>query len=465
MKGTQVLILNFDAARSLVRSLCEILQNAGSYEFRVTEQPLRDGNVEDVSSNTNIRDEFKTDLVILCLSGGSFEAIDPLLGHIRKWLKTVPIVLAMESAEIQSLYELLKSGVADFLVSPFKSADVIPRMLRLHQHSINSHSPVNRLKEMLGLEQFVGESEVLLKEIKKIPKIAQCDASALIGGETGTGKEMVARAIHYLSPRSGKAFIPINCGAIPTDLVENELFGHEAGAFTGATSAAPGILFEADKGTLFLDEVDSLPFASQVKLLRVLQDKEYRPLGARKSCKVDVRIIAASNGCFEEMIGSGKFRADLFYRLNVISMLMPPLRRRKEDIPLLARHLVAKYAAAYHRNVAAVSDGALRKLISHNWPGNIRELENVIASAVVISESSTIQPEEIQLPVSASIADDFSFRAQKARAVTEFETSYVRRLLIENHGNITKAASAARKHRRAFWQLMQKHSITLSLRS
>jgi DNA-binding NtrC family response regulator len=197
-----------------------------------------------------------------------------------------------------------------------------------------------------------------------------------------------------------------------------------------------------------------------VKLLRLLQEKEYRPLGSRKTCKVDVRVIAAANGCFEELLRSGKFRSDLFYRLNVISLSIPPLRKRKEDIPLLARHLVAKYALEYSRTVHAISQQAMSKLINHDWPGNVRELENIIAGAVALSERPTIEAEEIQLSATSSVGD-LSFKALKARAVAEFETSYIRRLLIENDGNISKAASAAKKHRRAFWQLMHKHHITL----
>jgi len=334
--------------------------------------------------------------------------------------------------------------------------------MRLTEHARESDSAVRSLKDRLGLKQFIGESGVLMQEVAKIPKLAQCDATVLITGETGTGKEMVARAIHYLSPRAKQPFIPINCGAIPVELMENELFGHEAGAFTGAISAIPGMIHDADGGSLFLDEIDSLTPAAQVKVLRFLQDKEYRPLGSRKVCQADVRIIAASNVNFDEAVRLGRFRADLYYRLSVLPICLPPLRRRKEDIPLLARHLLAKYSPESAEAIKLFSPAALEKLICYDWPGNVRELENVIQRAAILSTHGSITSEDICLPASAPAPSEASFQSLKARAVAEFEVSYIRQLLATSGGNITKAASSAKKNRRAFWQLMRKHRISPS---
>ncbi len=318
---------------------------------------------------------------------------------------------------------------------------------------------ISKLKEELGLKQLVGDSPVFLKEIKKIPVMAKCDASVLISGETGTGKELCARAIHYLSPRSSKPFIPISCGAIPTELVENELFGHIRGAFTGADSLQPGLIHEADGGTLFLDEIDCLPFQVQVKLLRFLQEKEYRMLGSTKICRVDVRIIASTNINLEESVKQGRFRQDLFYRINIIPLLMPPLRDRKTDVPVLARHFLSKYALEFNKRVNDFTSEALQKLIVYDWPGNIRELENVIERAVVFSKQMVIESDDVVLPRSEAVASAESFKSAKAKTIAQFEKDYIQGLLLANQGNITQAAKAAEKNRRAFWELMRKHKI------
>ncbi len=318
------------------------------------------------------------------------------------------------------------------------------------------------LKQTLGLAKFVGESPVFLEAIRNIPAMAACDASVLITGETGTGKEICARAIHYLSRRSEKPFLPINCGAIPVELVENELFGHEPGAFTGATASAFGVVREANGGTLFLDEVDSLPPAAQVKLLRLLQEKEFRPLGSNKIWRADIRVVAASNADLTEQLHAGRVRRDLYYRLNVLSLHLPPLRDRKEDIPALARHFQTKYAASFAKDPKTFTPAALQKLVLYSWPGNVRELENVVERAVALAELATIQAEDIHLPGTPGPGEAESFQAAKARVVADFEKDYIQQLLLVNEGNITQAAKAAQKNRRAFWQLMRKHRITVA---
>jgi len=296
--------------------------------------------------------------------------------------------------------------------------------------------------------------------LKQIASIAKHDVCVLILGETGTGKEVFARAIHYCSERSSKPFIPVNCGAIPVDLLENEFFGHESGAFTSANCPRRGIIKEADGGTLFLDEVDCLPPFAQVKLLRFLQDGQFRPLGSASTCMADVRVVAASNANFKEILESGRLRKDLYYRLNVLSMQLPPLREREGDIVLLARHFLAKYASKFKMEARDFSTAALQKLIYYPWPGNVRELENVIQRVVVLAGHKTIGPDDIPIGDREAKLEEQSFQQLKAKAIDQFEQSYVRRLLLIHEGNITRAARAAGKDRRAFWELMRKHNIT-----
>jgi len=289
--------------------------------------------------------------------------------------------------------------------------------------------------------------------------VAKCGASVLISGETGTGKELYARAIHYLSPRSSKPLIPVNCGAMPSELIEDELFGHERGAFTGATSSVGGLLQEAEGGTVFLDEIDCLPLPAQSKLLRFLQEKEYRPLGSTKVRKADVRVIAASNADFDEAIATEKIRRDLYYRLNVIRLVLPPLRERRDDIALLIQHFLEKYANEFGKKTPEISAELIEMLTLQDWPGNVRELEHTIERAVVLCQNGTISAEDISLPRAALIDPPETFQSAKAVVIEQFEKAYIQKLLLAYHGNITQAARAARKNRRAFWELIRKHRI------
>jgi two-component system, NtrC family, response regulator GlrR len=318
-----------------------------------------------------------------------------------------------------------------------------------------------RVKEEVGMRQLVGESETFLTEIEKLPLVAKCDASVLITGDTGTGKELCARAIHYLSPRASQSFLPVNCGAIPAELIENELFGHVPGAFTSAKTAQRGLIDEANGGTLFLDEVDCLPLMAQVKLLRFLQEKEYRPLGATRTSRADLRIIAASNLNCERAVREGKLRQDLYYRLNVIQLKLPSLRDRRDDIPLLAHHFLNKYALEFNKQVSGFSPDGIRKLILYHWPGNVRELEHVIMRAIVLSTRPIICASDITISESDDLPVPESFQEAKNRMVEQFEKTYIKGLLLSNDCNISRSAKAAQKNRRAFWELIRKHHISV----
>ncbi len=374
---------------------------------------------------------------------------------------TIPLLVVVDEADPVEMIEWIRQLAADFITKPLKTLDVLPRIWRLLDQASEAETELMQLKEELGMRQLVGESEAFLNEIEKLPLVAKCDASILITGDTGTGKELCARAIHYLSPRAGQSFLPVNCGAIPAELIENELFGHVSGAYTGARATRRGLIEEANGGTLFLDEVDCLPLMAQVKFLRFLQEKEYRPLGATKTQKADVRVIAATNVNCEGAIREGKLRQDLYYRLNVIQLQLPSLRERREDIPLLAHHFLNKYALEFNKQVTGFSPDAIRKLILYDWPGNVRELEHVIMRAMVLSTKPVISAAGIAVSDSENLPLPESFQEAKNRMVDQFEKTYIKGLLLSNHCNISRSAKAAQKNRRAFWELIRKHHISV----
>lgn len=376
-------------------------------------------------------------------------------------LPATPLLVVVDEADPDEMIEWIRQLAADFITKPLKKIDVLPRIWRLLDQSSESASELMEIKEELGMRQLVGESEAFLTEIEKLPLVAKCDAGILITGDTGTGKELCARAIHYLSPRANESFLPVNCGAIPAELIENELFGHVSGAFTGARTTRRGLIDEANGGTLFLDEVDCLPLMAQVKFLRFLQEKEYRPLGATRTHKADVRVIAATNINCETAITEGKLRQDLYYRLNVIQLKLPSLRERREDIPLLAHHFLNKYAVEFNKQVTSFSPDAIRKLIFYDWPGNVRELEHVIMRAIVLSTKPVISAAGIAISGLESLPLPESFQEAKNRMVDQFEKTYIKGLLLSNHCNISRSAKAAQKNRRAFWELIRKHHISV----
>jgi DNA-binding NtrC family response regulator len=359
-----------------------------------------------------------------------------------------------------AVYDALHTGVEDFLSCPLRDIDVFPRVQRLLQEE-NRDSRTPHEEGHYQIAGFVGESRPFLRIVHKIWGFAHTDAAVLITGETGTGKELVAQAIHYHSPRQGKPFIPVNCGALPEHLVENELFGHAKGAYTDASTPETGLVAEAEGGTLFLDEVDTLSMAAQVKLLRFLQHHEYRPLGSSQSKVADVRIIAATNADLTQQVQRKQFREDLYYRLNVLSLHLPPLRERLEDIPLLAAHFLRRYGKHHGRGALRFAADTLQKLAAYAWPGNVRELETVVQRAVLLASSSVLQPDDIELPGASQSAVSVagSLRTAKARIIEQFERTYLMHLLSTHQGNITQAAKQAGKDRRTLQRLLHKYDL------
>ena len=326
--------------------------------------------------------------------------------------------------------ELFLGKADDFLLAPLSLYDMRLRVNRLVRHFTEREDSVrdsqSNLISQLGMQQFIGSSPAFVRSIEKIPRIASFDATVLIMGNTGTGKEMCARAIHYLSPRAKSPFVPVNCGSIPPELFENEMFGHETGAYTDARQSRRGLVAEAEGGTLFLDEVDSLPLAAQVKILRFLQDKQYRPLGTTHYRQANTRLIAASNQDLQQKVREHTFREDLYYRLKVISLSLPALRERPEDIAPLALHFLRMSGIEYHCEATQLSQDSIEKLREYNWPGNVRELENVIRQAALTVSGMMIRARDIVLatdtpPPSASAIEPL--KAAKARVVENFATA------------------------------------------
>jgi DNA-binding NtrC family response regulator len=460
MNTVRVLIIDFNLDSEMRRSLREIL--ALSPRVSVSVQQLTLGKHTPLDYRAEPLSSIAypgADIIFLLLPPERLTETGQLVRFLRQKLTGTPIVMVKEENDPEEILEMLDMGISDYIIPPLKTADLYPRMWRLLNLPPEDMTVSHTTSERLGLKHLIGKSSVFLAEIKKIPMLAKCDANVMILGETGTGKELCAQAIHYLSSRASKPFIPINCGALPVELIENELFGHERGAYTSASTAQLGLVNEADSGTLFLDEIDCLPLFAQAKLLRFIQNKEYRSLGSTRSQEANVRVIAATNVNLERSIKEGRFRQDLYYRLNVVSLMLPPLRERREDILVLAHHFLTKYAAKCNKRMTGFSHDALLKLIHYDWPGNVRELEHLIERAVILAEHGVIESYDLSTPDSEPAMRREPFHQAKSKLIEQFEKSYIQELLIEYEGNITKAAQAARKNRRAFWQLIRKHHV------
>jgi DNA-binding NtrC family response regulator len=456
MERINAFLLDFNPGSGLGSTLREILELNDNPSCYLEEESVGSSGFDTfVPRLSKVILHFNPNIIFLSLQPNH-------LKPIRKFIQSIrgkPVIAINEGFKTEEMIELLRLGISDFIVPPLKAIDVLPRVWRLLEQRRSGDTLLQSLKEKLGLKQLVGKSASFLSEIEKVPIVAQCDVSVLISGETGTGKELFARAIHYLSPRANKPFVPMSSGAIPLELVENELFGHVRGAFTDASSSNPGLIHEADGGTLFLDEIDCLPLLAQVKVLRFLQEKEYKQLGSSKIYHADVRIVAATNIDLQEAVKRGKFRQDLYYRLNVIPLSLPPLRDRKEDIPLLAGHFLDRYGSEFDKQVRDFTPEAFQKLLLYDWPGNVRELENVVERAVIFSKQTVIRSEDLSLPYHEDTRSEQSFQETKCRVIAEFERSYIHSLLLAHHGNISQAARTAQKNRRAFWELIRKHQI------
>jgi len=381
------------------------------------------------------------------------------LRTLKTEMPELPVILITGHGSLDLAIEAMRNGAFHYLVKPFKLSEVsvhVERALEKRTLALDNQRLRKELKQGWGLEGILGKSPGMRSVFDLIERVAPSTANILIQGESGTGKEMVARAIHARGPRSKSPFIAINCTAIPETLLESELFGHAKGSFTGAAGQKKGLIEEADGGTLFLDEIGDMSPALQAKLLRVLQDRKIRPVGANTFTDVDVRIIAATHKDLKAGIRENTFREDLYYRLSVIPIQIPPLRERCEDLPLLAEHFLHKYAAANATSgaprVRSLTKGALAKLMRFRWQGNVRELENVMERAVVLSRGSAIEEGDLPDPDVGSAEDAFKGLSSDFPTLSQLEERYIRVVLQKAAGRKDKAAQILGVNRRTLYR-------------
>jgi DNA-binding NtrC family response regulator len=346
--------------------------------------------------------ETKADVVLTDLHMPGTSGLD-LLRESRKRWPDLPVVMMTGRATVPAAIESMKLGAYDFLVKPFDPIDTLVSAVERaaeYKSLLERNQFLERQAALAGrFEQMVGSSPVMRRLYTLIESVAPTDATILLLGESGTGKELAASAIHAHSQRKKKSFVAVNCAALTESLIDSELFGHMAGAFTGATSNRRGLFQEASGGTLFLDEIGEVPPATQVRLLRAVQEGEVRPVGSNQPVSVDVRLITATNRNLLEEVQHGRFRQDLFYRLNVVSMTLPPLRTREGDIPALTQHFIEKYASRLGRQVTGITPQAMEKLLEYHWPGNVRELENAIEHALILTRGDTVTEDALPVPI------------------------------------------------------------------
>ena len=379
-----------------------------------------------------------------------------LFEAVHRRLPLLPVLMLTSSGTIADAVNAMQRGVFGYVTKPFEGVDLMREVGSALEVSsaLGADMPGEKPGEAWR-EAIITRSPRMEKLLAEARLMAQSDASVLIHGESGTGKELLARALHASSVRCSQALVAVNCGAIPENLVESELFGHVKGSFTGAVRDSDGVFTSAHKGTIFLDEIADLPLAMQVKLLRVLQEREVRPVGAAKPHKVDVRVISASNRKLEDEVAAGRFREDLFYRLNVVCLTLPPLAERREDIAILAMHFMRSLAQRYAKTIAAFAPGALELLGKAAWPGNVRQLQNVIEKCVVLCTGTLIPLSLVESALTSQGAELPSL--DEARK--EFERGYLTQLLKMTNGNVAQAAKLAKRNRTDFYALLARHHI------
>ena len=370
----------------------------------------------------------------------------------------MPVIILTAHGSIENAVEAMKRGAFTYLTKPFDSRELILQIERARERT-KLTGEINRLKELLeerfNFANVIAKSESMRHVLDQVGQIAHTDSNVAIYGASGTGKELIAKAIHISSPRKDFSFLAINCAAIPESLLESELFGYEKGAFTGAVKNSKGLFVRADRGPMFLDEIGDMSLAIQAKLLRVLQERSFVPLGSERPVSVNVRIIVATNKNLKKEVKKGNFREDLFYRIHVIPIELPMLRDRKEDIPPLVEHFIRKYSDLMDKKVKAITPVAMQKLMLHDWPGNVRELENTIEFAIAMTNSDTITD---NLVLQAKNDQQELLTLQEARA--SFEIKYIQNLLRITGGNVSKAAKLAGKYRADLYNLMKKYEIS-----
>ena len=395
-----------------------------------------------------------------------------LLRHARQVDQEMPVIIFTAFATIESAVAAVRAGAFDYLPKPF-SADqlslAVDRALKQRRLALENLRLREQLQVTYGFESIVGRSPAMTEAFELVRKAARSEANILVVGESGTGKELMARAIHANSPRAGEALVPVDCASLPENLLESELFGHEKGAFTGAVKTKPGLIEVAHRGTLFLDEIAELPVSLQVKLLRALQEREIRRVGGTRQIEVDVRLVSATNRNLRESVVNGQFREELYYRVNVIAIPLPPLRERKGDVTLLAHTFLKKYGQGRERSLRSFEPEVIQLLEAYPWPGNVRELQNVIERACALADGETIaardlpehirSPHAVSGPAVAAPATALPLKEAKARWLTDLESAYLAEILKRHGGNVSHAARAAGIDRKTFHRLINKYKL------
>jgi DNA-binding NtrC family response regulator len=435
---------------------------------RETLEDLDGVEVETFQSSLDAVERLKegnVDLLVTDIRMPGLSGVD-LLRTVRVLDPNVQVLLMTGFPTVDTAIQALRLGATDYLTKPFHPDELLEIARRL-LHDLRMRFEHQLLARHLGRDfmfgEMVGASPKMKQIYALIDQIASSDAPILIAGETGTGKELAARAIHKRSPQAGARFVPVDCGAIPEHLMESEFFGHEKGSFTGADQRAIGLLEYADNGTLFLDEVGELPLRLQAKLLRALQEKSFRRVGGKSEIAVQLRVLAASNRDLEAMVEAGDFREDLYYRLNVVSLTLPPLREREGDIPLLVSHFLGSFAQEAERKVLAMDKQALEVLVHHPWPGNVRQLQNVLKRAVALTKGDSIEvnglPEAIVLNARSAESSPKGFFEERSRCIDQFESHYLQELLTSCGGNVVQAAQNAGLPRGTLYRLFRRNNL------
>jgi DNA-binding NtrC family response regulator len=402
------------------------------------------------------KEEF--DVIITDLKMKGLRGLD-LLRQANKVAPLTPVIIITAFGSIESAIKAMKMGAYDYITKPFQIDEIVLTVRKALETRLLKKEVLRLKKEVESRYDFhhlIGKSPSMQRIYDLIERISDSSSNVLITGESGTGKELVAKAIHYNGIRKEGPFVAVNCAAIPETLLESEMFGYKKGAFTDAKTDKKGLISEADEGTLFLDEITEMPPVLQAKLLRVLEEKEVRPLGDTRSRPVDVRIISTTNRNIQPMIQESHFREDLYYRLKVIDIELPPLRTRKEDIPLLVRHFISKFGRGEKKSVSEISKDAMEVLLNHSWPGNVRELENVIQRAITLSRQDTISPEDLPSCLVEEKESNLVQQAfQQKYTMAQLEKEYIRKVLIEVGGNKSKAAEILGYDRKTLYRKIE----------
>ena len=440
---------------------CQRLLKSKGYEVRVA------ANGEEAMQAVQ---EEEPHLVITDLKMPGMDGME-LLAQVKELYPEIQVIMMTAYSTIEDAVEAMRLGAHDFVPKPFTPEHLMiavekslaQRVLREENRSLRE-----QLSRHFSFDNIIGKSPAMTQIFESIKKIADSNINVLISGSSGTGKELIARSIHANSRRGGRSFVALNCGALPEHLVESEIFGYERGAFTGAARPKPGLLEAAHGGTFLMDEISELPASLQVKFLRVLQDGKFRRLGSTQEREVDIRLVSATNQVLEKLVEEGDFREDLYYRINTFTIVIPPLKERRDDIPLLANHFLQKYGEQNQKFIQGIAPATMELLVNHEWKGNVRELEHVIERALVLAGGDQIEVEDLPQNIQAISAEesappqaymDLPFKDAKGRLIEDFEKRYIVEVLGKYQGNISRAAMHSGIDRRSLHRLLAKYDI------